>query len=368
MSSERSFKVLLALLAGGACLLTAFEAKAEELVKTPVFSAEAVVELQSEYTADSDDEDADEHNNIFLRAELAPTVRLNENFFIDGVLVLEPVQDFDADEDNFFEETGVFFEEIKLNYENGPWGVFVGKFNPGFGVAWDYGRGIWGEDFAEDYEITERLGLGVSYTFETEGAGTHTLTGSTFFADTTFLSNSVGTKRGRTSKDDGGPSNTEDLSSFVLSLEGETLAGVENLYYKLGYRHQSEGDEDVGGDDENGGVATLGYKVPVSDRLEADLFAEYVNISNFDATPEDRDYLTASVGATLDQHWKATVSYTNRSIEPDSGDDFDDNLLQVSAGYDFGQGTTAELGWRHTDEEETDADIVGFLVRHEFSF
>lgn len=75
---------------------------AEELESSPVFSADAVIELQNEYTVDSDDEAIDEHNNIFLRAELAPTVRLNENFFIDGVLVLEPVQDFDANEDNFF--------------------------------------------------------------------------------------------------------------------------------------------------------------------------------------------------------------------------------------------------------------------------
>ena len=351
----------------GAALFLAWPTKvlAEE---KPVFSADAVIEMQNEYALDSDDPDLDGRNNVFLRAEMAPNLRLNDNFFIDGVIVLEPVQDFDANEDNFFEETGIFIEEIKLNFKHGPWRAFIGKFNPAFGIAWDYGRGIWGEDFAEDYEITERLGVGASYRFETEQAGTHTLTASTFFADTSVLSDSIGTGRDRTSKHDGGSANTEDFSSFALSLEGEDVAGIENLYYKLGYRHQAQGNADSGGDDETGGVITLGYSAPVSDRTEAKVFLEYAGIGNFDTMLEDRNYLTASIGVTFDERWIGTVSYTNRQIVADGGEDYDDNLLQISAGYDFGQGTTAELGWRHTDEEDINTDIMGVLVRHQFSF
>ena len=122
---------------------------------------------------------------------MAATLQFNENFYIDGVAVFENIQDREPNESNFFDNEGIFIEEIKLNYERGAWGAFAGKFNPGFGIAWDYGRGIWGEDFAEDYEITERLGFGASYTFDTETYGSHTLTASTFFADTTFQSGSV---------------------------------------------------------------------------------------------------------------------------------------------------------------------------------
>lgn len=333
----------------------------------PTLSGEVVMELQSEQTVDSDDSST-EHNNTFLRTEVAPTLQLSEHFYIDGVAVLEPLLDFDAGESNFFEDEGVFIEEIKLNFEHGPWGAFAGKFNPGFGIAWDFGRGIWSEDFAEDYEITERIGFGGSYRFDTEANGSHTLTASTFFTDTTFLSESIGTGRGTTTKSDGGVSNTEDFSSFVVSVDGEDLAGVENLYYKLGYRHLAEADADTGGDDEQGVVGTLGYTFPVSDRVEMDVLGEVVDISNFEAGNNDNRYITANAITTIDEVWNLTVGYTARDIDVDGGSDVDDHLLQISGGYDFGQGTTAEIGWRNTEEAGTDTDIIGGLIRHIIEF
>jgi len=334
----------------------------------PAVSGEVVIELQNQYNVDSDDADVDGNNNLFLRTEVAPTVQFTDNFYLDGVVVLEPLLDFDANDNTFFEDEGIFVEEIKLNYDHGNWSLFAGKFNPGFGIAWDFGRGIFGEDFAEDYEITERIGGGVSYTFEGENTGSHTLTGNSFFADTTFLSESLGTQRGNTSEDDGGISNTESFESFVVSLDGEDVAGIEGLYYKLGYRDQSAGDADVGGEDEDGYVVTLGHAFPVTERVGADVLLEYADINNFDGGADDNTYFTASLITTLDDNWNVTVGYTERDIDVDGGADVDDHLLQVSAGYDFGQGTTAELGWRNSEEGGTDTDIIGGLVRHVFEF
>ncbi len=358
---------------GRLCLLTGsllsfgFAHTANAQNSLPTFSAEMVVELQNEYTPSADDESIEDYNNMFLRSELAATLQFNENFYIDGVAVFENIQDRDPNESNFFDNEGIFIEEIKLNYERGAWGAFAGKFNPGFGIAWDYGRGIWGEDFAEDYEITERLGFGASYTFDTESYGAHTLTASTFFADTTFLSGSVITQRDLTDKDDGGVSNTEDFSSYVVSLEGENLAGVENLYYKLGYRNQDEGDETVGGDRETGYVVTLGHVMPVGERVSVDGLLEFADIHNFDASDSDNQYLTASFITTIDDKWNVTASYTARNVDGPSGDT-DDHLFQLSGGYDFGQGTTAELGWRNAEEGDQDSDIIGGLIRHTFEF
>lgn len=334
----------------------------------PSISAELVTELQNEYTVDSDDPATDEYNNIFLRNELAPTIRFNDNFFIDGVVVWEDIQDRDPNESNFFDNEGVFVEEVKLNYERGPFAAWAGKFNPGFGIAWDYGRGIWGEDFAEDYEITEKIGVGASYTFEASQFGSHTFAANTFFADTTFLSGSTITGRSTLDESDGGVSNTEDFSSFVFSLEGDDLAGFDYLYYKLGYRHQDEGDVDVGGDDETGYVVTLGYVFPVNDRVEVDALVEYTDISNFEAGADDNQYFTTSVITRLDDRWNLTLAYTGRDIDFQGGADVDDHLLQVSAGYDFGQGTTAEIGWRNSEEANVDTNIVGALVRHTVAF
>tara|TARA_R110001592_G_scaffold32162_1_gene112740 strand:+ start:8557 stop:9645 length:1089 start_codon:yes stop_codon:yes gene_type:complete len=332
----------------------------------PTISGEVVMELQNEYTANSDDPATDGYNNIFFRTEVAPTLRFNEHFFIDGVAVLENIQDRDLFESNFFDNEGIFIEEIKVNYENGPLSVFAGKFNPGFGAAWDF-RGIWGEDFAEDYEITEKIGVGANYTFGNDTIGEHTVTANTFFADTTFLSGSLITNRNTLNKNDGGVSNTEDFSSFVVSLQGEDLAGVENLYYKLGYRNQDEGDVSAGGDRETGYAVTLGHNFAVNDHVGMDALVEYVDIDNFEAGTDDKQYLTTSLITTIDNQWNVTASYTARNTDSPSGDS-DDHLFQLSGGYDFGQGTTAELGWRNSEEAGVDTDIVGALIRHTFEF
>jgi len=225
-------------------------------------SAELVVEWQNEYRKHSDDPATDETNNSFMRTELAPTIRLSEHVFIDGVLVFEPFDqaaELNAGDDIWFDREGGFAEELKLNVEYGPYAAWIGKFNPSFGKAWDYGRGIWSEDFAEDYEITEKLGVGGAYALDTEKAGTHTFSATTFFADTSFLSEGVITSRDNVSLEDGGASNTEDFSSYTLSLEGEDVGGVENLGYTLGYRHLGEQDKnrDVTTDSETGYTAGL---------------------------------------------------------------------------------------------------------------
>lgn len=355
----------LALLAGTICTLGAVS---PVMADEPVLSGEVVMELQNEFTADSDDPSTDEYNNLFFRTEVAPTLQLNEHFYIDGVAVLEGIQDRDPNESNAFDNEGIFIEEIKLNYQNGPWTAWAGKFNPGFGIAWDFGRGIWGEDFAEDYEITEKLGFGGGYTVEDDNLGTHTFAVNTFFADTTFLSSSVITKRDKLTENDGGTSNTEDFSSFVISLEGENLGGIENLYYKLGYRSQSAGDVNVGADRETGYVITLGHVFPITEDVEIDALAEYADISNFDTGTDDNRYTTLSIITRFAEGWNVTTAYTARDIDVSGGSDMNDHLLQISGGYDFGQGTTAEIGWRNSEENNMDTDIIGGLIRHNFTF
>lgn len=333
----------------------------------PAISGEVATELQNDYTANSDDPTTDEYNHLFSTTEIAATIRFNDNFFIDGTAVWEDIQDPEPNKNDFLDNEGIYIEEIKLNYENGPWAAWAGKFNPGFGVAWDAAGGIWGVDFAEDYEVTEKIGLGGSYTFENDQLGAHTFAANTFFADTTFLSGSTVTNRNTLDKSDGGVSNTEDFSSYVISLGGDNLAGVENLYYTLGYRNQDEGDTTTGGDRETGYVAALGHAFPVSDRVEMDALIEFADINNFEAGTADNQYITTSLTTTIDEQWNIAASYTSRNID-DAGADANDHLLQISGGYDFGQGTTADIGWRNSEEGGTDTDIIGALITHTFEF
>jgi hypothetical protein len=364
----KTYKIIL--LSGvGVSLLPSFAmAQTSAIPKiSPQISAEVVHEIQNEYTTDADDPSIEGYNNLFYRSEVAPTLQFNENFYLDGVAVFETIQDRDLNKSNFFDNEGVFIEEIKLNYEHGAWSAFAGKFNPAFGIAWDY-RGIWGEDFAEDYEITERIGFGGGYVFDTPQYGAHALTASTFFADTSFLSQSKITDRGDLSKSDGGASNTESFESFAVSLDGENLGGVDGLYYKIGYQNQAEGDADIEADRQTGVALTMGHAMPLTDRVALDGLVEYAIINNVDSADVDSDYITASLITTMDDAWNVTASYTGRDIEAAGAADDDDYLFQISGGYDFGQGTTAEIGYRTAEESGNDTNIIGGLVRHIVEF
>lgn len=184
-------------------IAVAGSAAAEDSTSYPKVYGEWIFETQLEHGYNSDDVDG-ERSNLFGRSEFVPTIELNENFSIDATLVLEPLKDSKAGINTFFDKEGIFAETLKVNYQNGAFGAFAGKFNPDFGIAWDFGRGIWSEDFAEDYEITQKLGFGATYTVETPESGAHTFAASTFFADTTFLSESIITTVDRVRQSDGG--------------------------------------------------------------------------------------------------------------------------------------------------------------------
>ena len=177
----------LMMLAGGSGLFLASPALAEEVAPFTL-SGEISIEVQNDYTYESDDPAA-ELNDLYTTIEPSFSLYLGSGLSIESGLVLEPVKD--AVDDRAFEDEGLYVETLFLQYEGDGWAVFGGKFNPGFGIAWDATPGIWGTDFAEDYEMTERVGFGGSVDLVAGSAGTHTLSASTFFADTSFLSGSL---------------------------------------------------------------------------------------------------------------------------------------------------------------------------------
>ena len=375
-TKTKGFIAIPTLLLGG-CLIPE-KGQADEF--SPSLSGDVVIEWQNELTYESDDPN-NEKNHSFLRTEVAPFVGLTEHFFVDGGLVLEPFDQAIAGnpghhEDIWFDSEGVFAEELKLNFENGRYAVWAGKFNPAFGTAWDFGRGIWSEDFAEDYEITEQIGIGAGYIFGSEDEGEHIISAATFFNDTTFLSDSLITARERHDKKDGGAGNTEDFSSFSVAMDGENVFGIEDLTYHAAYRFLGAGDADgVNGDDERGVAIGAGYVFPVNDDLEIDLKAEYATIASYGGVRDgvtgnfhDHDYLYGSV-ITRYQQWNLALGYTARNIDRGNGfSDMNDHLVQVSGGYDFNNGLTAEVGYRGTEEGGVDSDMAGFLLRYMFEF
>lgn len=207
-----------------------------------------------------------------------------------------------------------------MPWEDENFTVYGGKFTPVFGICWDRGAGIYGADFAEDYEISEQIGLGESYTLPTEAIGEHVFSLSSFYADTTSCSDSIITRQGRTRNSDGGVGNTEDISSFAVALDGGKLPAFPDLSYHLAYINQASGETET--KDQAGIAFALKYPLMFSDMTVTPL-VEFAHFNDANGSPHmKRRYLTTSLSAEY-QNYNLAVAYSTRTTEETGSPDVD---------------------------------------------
>ena len=331
----------------------------------PKISGEIAVEVENDYVFDSDDSDA-ELNDLFATVE--PSIRIEpvEHVAIEAGLVFEPVRD--ADGDRYFEDHGLYVEQLFLEYSD-DWGrVYGGKFNPSFGVAWDLAPGIFGVDFAEDYELTEQLGGGVALGFGNAHSaflGVVELSANIFLADRSLLSESAINGRGNLDLDEGGAGNTEGPGAFSLTLDGSDVAALPGLSYHIGLRFRAGGDEDEG--DEAGLVVGLVQAIEIVEDQTLELIGEAAYLSEFDASEEDAVYVTLGAAYYLGK-WNISLAGALRDTAINDSDVETDRLLQVSGGYAFDFGLGFDIGYRYGREEEIDNHTLGVLTSYTLEF
>lgn len=328
---------------------------------------ELSVEFETDTTFDSDDPDA-ELTDTYNTTELGVEVTFNRFLSGHGAFTFEPVLDPGPGEDRFFEDQGLYAEELFANVALGRGvNIFGGKFNPAFGQAWDVAPGVYGVDFAEDYEIAERLGFGASMTRGNTGLGTVTLTGSVYHLDTSGLSRSAFTDRGRTSLADGGASNTEDLDSFALALDAAEVPslGGANLHFAYRFQHKGMGVDDL--EHEHGFVAGINGSRSMNG-VQFDWIGEIAHLDNAEGTRDSLWYFTVGGVATFADKYNIAVSYTGRPRDVSGASDLDDMLLQVSAGVELSNGWTLDAGYKYHVEDDVDNHTVGVLLAKSFSF
>ena len=370
-----------ALLGAGlsALALWTVQAAAED---TPRIEGEILVEFQNDYNYKSDDSDA-ELNDLFNTTEADFSFFTTDEFYLNTLLVFEPVEDTDPEENRFFGDQGLFVEVLTLNYETDSVFVLAGKFGPNFSIAYDAAPGIYGTELAEDdIELSERLGFSAGVAFGEsgiplglEGIGRQELSASVFVADTSFFSDSVFESRGTLNREEGGPSNTRGFESFTLALDGYDFPQAQGLRYQLAVAKQGvdsvlddDGNEIADTADEYRVAAAAEWAVGVTEDITVTPLLEYVHFWNGGGIDgEERDYVTAS--ALLEwQNWNLALAYTGRFIEDDQGEDSDDYQFQVSAGYTFDFGLEASVGWKIRDEEDIETETFGALLAYSFAF
>lgn len=347
----------LSMMAASALLPTLAQA---EIGGLPI-SADFLIEQQNDIGVDADDPDA-AVNATYTTIEAGVAWEITDGVSLEGAFVFEPVLDAPAGENSVFENQGLYAEELKLVASFDAYSITIGKYNPTFGIGWDAAPGIWGVDFDEEYELAEQIGLAGSYTVE-HGGNEHTMTLNAFFADTTSLSKSIITERGETSLADGGAGNTEDLSSFSASFDG-TINGIG---YSVSSRLRAPGDVDTGADDEVGLVGGVTYEWTTPGNVTRSFVGEIAAFDNYETSEDDALYVTLGFQSVYESGWNVAVSLTSRSMEYVDGTSDEDMLYQISTGYEFASGMTADFGLRHAKEGGENVTHVGVIFAYEFS-
>lgn len=334
--------------------------------KFPTIEGVINIEIEDDWNHDSDSAD-NRHNQLFAKIQPEITVRFSPEFSLFAHLVLTPVTDPDASEDRIFKDHGLFLEDFYLNYEIGRFGVKGGKLKPNFGVGYDENPGVFGRRFAQaGYEFAERIGVVGSVAFGNDRAGKHRLEASTFFLDTTVLAQSTLKSRGTRARSDGGVSNTEDLSSFALSFNGEDVGGIRNLRYHAAFIHQAKGVNNTAA--ETGYAIALMHKFDLAKDLSLSPLVEYVHFDDAEgARNQDRDFIT--LASTLNwKSWNLALVYVDRDTKPADGSRTDDYLFQISAGYEFGFGLAVDLGWSVIENSNIETQSIGLLFKYKVEF
>lgn len=336
----------------------------EEEVTYPYIEGELELELGNDWFFRSNDPD-NELNDLFLTSTLGFGVHFNPYLTLNVGLTLEPVDDPRPATNRYFGDLGLYADTLNLEARFGGLTVTGGKLGPGFGTAWDITPGIYGTDLAEDYELSEMLGFGLAYTFEGTPAGNVTIGANLFTADTTFLSDSVFTSRGRLSRADGGATNTGRLDNFSFTIDGEEIAALPGFSWHLGYRHLEPGIGDVKA--ENGFVAGVAQTFSLENESELTLNGELAYLSNAFAGPDDMLYATAGFGLVRGP-WHGELAGTLRKTKFAGGGSQDDYVLQASAGYQWENGIDLSLGYGYGRDGGVGTHAVGLRLTKTFEF
>jgi len=329
----------------------------------PYISGEISVEIQSDHVVSSDDPNG-RISDTYTTTEAEFAAHLTPMFAVVTHLVLEPVKD--PTDDRFFADHGAYIEEIYARFKFGAVTIKAGKYDPAFGAAWDATPGVYGTDFAEDYELAERVGFSAAYDIAGTAVGDVTMTAAVYKLDTSELSRSVFTDRGRTTREDGGASNAGGLESFVLAAKLADIA-KSGVTLVVAYRHQGEGDgpDDVA--DEEGVVVGLSGEHKTADG-KIEWIVEGATFDNFDAGANDVTFVTAGLKWTFLKHYNIAVSGTRRQVDAPAAPDFTDHLFQISAGTELGGGWTVDVGYKWEEVEDVKSQTVGVLFTRTFEF
>ena len=325
-----------------------------------------LIETQGNWTPHSEDP-AHEILDLYTTVEAGASLVFTPAWSLNSTVVVEPVEDPAPFHNRLFGGKGAFIEQLCVTYDASSWTVFAGKFNPAFAIAWDIAPGLYGTDIAEDYELTERIGLGVRLTGADGRGGGLQLSAALFNVDTTVLSNSLLVNRGRTHRHSRAPGNAGELSSWSLALTSHHPAEITGLTLHVALSHQAARE----GPAQNGRALAAHYAIPLGERLAASVLVEWVHFTGFegrrtaDGTPARADYVTPALELTTGP-WSLALAYSARRVHAAQAPP--DRQWQLSAGHRFAGGVLLDIGWKRFCADGVKSDLVGARIAYTLSY
>lgn len=354
-------------------------AYAEAPKQYPYVSGSAFIQYQADRVISSDKSGV-AANNGFLYVENNNSLNFNKNWSAKMQLRLQPNDTLttrnsvnperyrtflNGDRGYGMSDSGILLEEIKLNYENDDMRAFVGKFDPTFGTAWKKTKriGVFTAQVAEDYNLREKIGAGVTALLENS-----TISFNSFMSDTSQLSRSMVSDRGRAKENPGVAGSNNNLSSYTVAMEGENFLTVKNWYYNFGYRSIGTSGG-TGMAREQGYVLGSEYLYKITRNSSLIPFVEMVKISNFAGIKNrDSNYLTLALIGNY-ASWTASVSGIARQIkDPRYNTDYKDHQLQFSIGYKFTDNLTLDISRANIKEDGKNANLIGATLSYFYKF
>lgn len=322
-------------------------------------------------------------NDLYTKSEASLGMHFNKELSLQTALKYEPIRSPNV-HSRTFEDQAVWVDRLFANYQTDTKAVYVGKYHPTFSIGYEKAPGFFGNDYAEDYELKEKVGFGVSHTFETLSWGDHEVVFELFQSDRWLTSKSFihRAKRGdnnlgrpsRGQERDGGLSNDGNFNSYVLALSGDLGKALPNFAYHLAYRRQGPGIGQTTA--EHGYVGALQYGVELGSDVWFKPMAEYVKLSGTIAPvtqssiQRDATYITTGFEFSV-KEWFWAVSRTGRNFDVQNNNnnaETHDRLVATSVGYRFPFGLVTEVGWKDDRNAGVNSKALGARIGYAIEF
>ena len=307
----------------------------------------------------------DTHMDVESSLDVAVTRRITLN----TGLAFEEVDPVDGESirprgSRLLENSGLYVQQLYLEWSDDAWSVHAGKFDPAFGIAWGSASGLYGDDFATDYEITEQIGAGVKVPLAGDGEEAVALSFDAFMVDSSKLASCLVTECVRPRRSDGGAGNTAWPNSFSVTLGASTLPALGGLGFQAGILRRGGGDGDP--DDELGFALALTHAFELDGGSAVEWTFEGARMNHFEAGTDNVTFVTAGLTWQRDR-WNVAIAGAMRNTGSRQGEETRDTLIQLSARYAFESGYSVEIGWRGGEGDGTDQSI-GAVVAYDVEF